>query len=171
MNRLTSQLTLATAAIVFLGGTAYGVKLLIAPADTAPKGPTCERRTVAAGQNVTTNLVKVNVFNASQRSGLANRVTINLQRRGFLSGKIGNNTGGIDSKTLTIVTTDRNNPQVKLVAGQFKNKVLYAAPKQTLGSGVTLVVGDDYKGLAKGAPRSIKADRTMKFCLPIAPID
>lgn len=171
MNRMTSQLTLAAAMVVFLGGSAYGVKLLTAPADTGPQGPTCEPRTVKAGEELTPNLIKVNVFNASQRSGLANRVNINLQRKGFLGGKIGNDTGGIKTNTVTIVTTDKRNPQVQLVSKQFKDKVLYAGPKQTLSSGVTVVVGDDYKGLVAKAPRSVKSDRTLHFCLPIVGIE
>jgi len=170
MNKLTSQLTLAATVVVFLGGTAYGVKLLTAPADTDPKGPTCEPRTVKSGENVTPNLIKVNVFNASERSGLANRVNINLQRKGFLGGKIGNNTGGIETKTVTIVTSDKRKPQVQLVSKQFKDKVLYAAPKQKLWTGVTIVVGDDYKGLVDKGTRSVKSDRTLKFCLPIVSV-
>lgn len=170
MNRSTAQITLAAAVVVFLGSTAYGVKLVTAPADTTAAGPTCETRTIKTGESVTPNLVKVNVFNASQRSGLANRVNINLQRRGFLGGNIGNDTGGISTKTLTIITSDRADPQVKLVAGQFKDKVLYAAPKDALADGVTIVVGDDYKGLASKVTRSVKSDRALQFCLPIVPV-
>ena len=170
MNRPTAQLTLAVVVVVFLGSTAYGVKLVTAPAETTAAGPTCETRTVKTGEDVTPNLVKVNVFNASQRSGLANRVNINLQRRGFLGGIIGNDTGGISTKTITIVTSDRNSPQVKLVAAQFKNKAQYAAPKSKLAGGVTIVVGDDYAGLGKKSGRSVKSDRTLQFCLPIVPL-
>jgi hypothetical protein len=170
MSRLRTQLTLAAAAILFFGGTAYGVKLVTAPTGKGPEGPTCEARTVKKGEAVTPNLVKVNVFNASQRSGLANRVNINLQRKGFLGGNIGNSTGGITTKTVTIVTTDKNNPKVRLVARQFKNKVHFAAPKETLSSGVTVVVGDDYNGLLKMSSRAVKSDRTLQFCLPIVPI-
>ena len=170
MNRLRAQLTLAAAAVVFLGSTAYGVKLVTAPADTTASGPTCDPRTVKAGEDVTPNLIKVNVFNASQRSGLANRVNIDLQRRGFLGGKIGNDTGGIATKRITIITSDPKSPQVKLVADQFKDKVRYAAPKSKLAGGVTLVVGDDYAGLGKKSARSVKSDRTLQFCLPLVPI-
>lgn len=170
MNKLRTQLTLAAAVVLFLGGTAYGVKLATAPADTASTGPTCEARTVKSGENVTPNLIKVNVFNSSQRSGLANRVNINLQRKGFLGGKIGNSTGGITTRTVTIVTTDKNSPTVQLVARQFKDEVKFAGPKETLAGGVTVVVGDDYNGLKKKASRAVKSDRSLDFCLPIVPL-
>lgn len=170
MNRLKARGALAAAVVLFLGGTAYGVKLMTAPATSTSTAPTCDSRTVKTGENVTPNLIKVNIYNDGQRSGLANRVNINLQRKGFLGGNIGNTTGGITTKTVTIVTTDRDDPQVKLVAAQFKDKVAYAAPRAPLSSGVTLVVGDDYSGLIAKSPRAMKSDRNLEFCLPIVPL-
>ncbi len=171
MNRLRAQLTMVAAVILFFGGTAYGVKLLTRPADTSGNGPTCDARTVAAGQNLTTNLIKVNVFNASQRSGLANKVNIALQRKGFLGGRIGNSTSGITTKKVVIVTSDKTDPQVKLLAAQFKDKPDYVAPKSDDGTDMTVVVGDDYRGLVKKAPRSVKSDRRLDFCLPIVTVN
>lgn len=171
MSRLKTQLTMATAAVLFLGGTAYGVKLLTAAVSDTADAPTCEARTVTAGGEVTTNLIKVNVFNASQRSGLANRVTINLQRNGFLAGQIGNSTGGITTKRVAIVTTDSKDPRIQLVAQQFKDKVSFEAPRDALSSGVTVIVGDDYSGLKKKATRAVKSDRTLEFCLPTVTVN
>lgn len=171
MRRTAAQLTMVAAVIVFLGGTLFGFKMLTKPVDTTSNAPTCDTHTVSPGENVTPNLVKVNVFNASQRSGLANKVNIALQRVGFLGGRIGNSTSGITTKTVTIVTADKNDPQVKLLAAQFKDKPSYEAPKTTGEDGVTIVVGDDYKGLAEKPPRSVKADRNLTFCLPIVTVN
>lgn len=170
MSKSRTQLILGVVTVVFFGGLAFGVKLLTAPVDTAADGPTCENRTIAVGEKVTTNLVKVNIYNASDRSGLANRVNINLQRKGFLGGKIGNNDWKVTTKTVTILTADRDDPQVKLVAGQFKDKVQYADPPAALGGGVTLLVGNDYKGLKGKAVREVESDRALQFCLPLVPI-
>ena len=41
-------------------------------------------RTIAEGEVLSSNLLMVHVYNASKRAGLANRVKINLERRGFL---------------------------------------------------------------------------------------
>ncbi|MEO6471800.1 MAG: LytR C-terminal domain-containing protein, partial [Aeromicrobium sp.] len=124
ISRAKAQITMAAAAVIFLGGTAYGAQLLTAKSDPAADGPTCEPRTVKAGEDVTSNLVTVNVYNASQRSGLANRVNINLQRNGFLGGHIGNADDVLDKdvqgNAVAIVTADKDDPQVKLVAEQFK---------------------------------------------------
>ena len=174
MNRLRTQLVLVAAAIIFFGGTAYGMKLLTKPANPTSDAPTCDARTVNSGDDLTTNLITVNVYNASQVSGRANRVNINLQRNGFLGGQAGNAndilTGNAPSNTVVIVTADKNDPQVKLVAAQFKDKVTYAAPQKDLAKGVSIVVGDNYDGLAKKPPRSVKSDRTLNFCLPIVTV-
>lgn len=170
-HQLRAQLTIAAAVIFFIGATAFGFNLLTKSADTTSDAPTCEARTVSAGQDVTTNLIKVNVFNASERSGLASKVNIALQRNGFLGGRIGNSTGGITTKTVAIVTKDKDDPQVKLLAEQFKDTAEYAAPTPTTGSDLTVVVGDDYKGLAKDAPRSVKSDRRLDFCLPLVAVN
>lgn len=171
MNRATAQLTLAVSVIVFFGGALFGFKMLTKPADTTSNAPTCDSRTVSSGEDVTTNLIKVNVYNASSRSGLANKVNIALQRNGFLGGSIGNSTSGITTKKVAIITADESNPQVKLLAEQFKDKPEYVTPKSASTDGVTIVVGDDYSGLAKKPPRSIKSDRTLQFCLPIVTVN
>jgi hypothetical protein len=36
---------------------------------------------------------------------------------------------------------------------------------------MTVVVGDDYSGLLKKAPRSMKSDRRLNFCLPIVTVN
>lgn len=168
-----AHLTLVMAVIVFFGGSLFGAKLLSAKTDST-SGPTCESRTIEAGENVTTNLVSVDIYNSSQRSGLANRVSINLQRNGFLAGKIGNAKdvvpAGQDVKKVAIVTADKNDPRVKLVAKQFEQKVTFIAPNKDLGSDVTVVVGDGYSKLTPKSARKIKSDRTLEFCLPLVPV-
>ncbi|MCW2800761.1 MAG: hypothetical protein JWQ70_2233 [Aeromicrobium sp.] len=163
---MTRGVVLTLAAVLFLGGLVTGVKLLTASADTATQAPTCEDRTVKQGDNLTSNLVTVNVFNASRRAGLANRVTINLQRNGFLGGQIGNNTSATKPSRVAILTDDRNDPRVKLVAAQFRDKVSYEKPDITVDSGVTVIVGDDYSGLQKKAMSKIAAGETVTMCVP-----
>lgn len=157
---------LTAAAVLFLGGLATGVKLLTASADTAPASASCEDRTIESGQKLTSNLVTVNVFNASRRAGLANRVDINLQRNGFLGGQIGNNTSATKPRRVAILTDDRRDPQVRLVAAQFRDKVAYAKPDITVDSGVIVIVGDDYTGLDKKAEASLTAREPVTLCVP-----
>lgn len=165
MNPARSGVTIFATVIVFVLGLFVGFKLLTASADTLVEAPTCDSRTVAKGEKLTSNLVTVNVYNASQRSGLANRVSINLQRRGFLAGTIANSTSEIEPDVVAILTTDRKDPRVKLVAEQFKD-VEYHEPDITAPDGVTVIVGDGYKDLVK-AGTEVESDREITACVPI----
>jgi hypothetical protein len=157
---------LVAAVLVFVLGSFFGFRLLTADADTGDEGPTCDTRTVRAGEDLTSNLVAVDVYNASQRAGLANRVSINLQRRGFLAGKIGNSTSKVEPKRAVILTADRRDPRVALVARQLGPKVQYAEPDVPTTDNVVVIVGDDYKGLAK-APTKLRATSAVTVCVPI----
>lgn len=161
------NLTLIGSAVVFVIGLFAGFQMLIAKPAEPPPPPTCDNKTVAAGGKLTSNLVTVNVFNASKRSGLANRANINLQRNGFLGGEIGNDASAAKPAPVTILTNDPTDPRVKLVAAQFKDKVAYAAPDITVKQGVVIVVGDDFTALKSEPPTSIVADKEVTTCVPI----
>lgn len=162
-----ARIALLTAAVLlFVGGTALGVKLTIAAPETRETTPSCETTIVKAGEKLTPNLVTVNVFNSSRTAGLANRVLINLQRRGFLGGEIGNSTSAAKVSSVTILTNDPKDPQVVLIAAQFKGKVAYAEPDVTTDSGISILVGKNYAGLKKKAAESVTASRDVSVCLP-----
>ncbi|MEO6605346.1 MAG: LytR C-terminal domain-containing protein [Aeromicrobium sp.] len=161
------NLTLIGSAVVFVIGLFAGFQMLIAKPAEPPPPPTCEDKTIAAGGKLTTNLVTVNVFNASSRSGLANRVNINLQRNGFLGGEIGNDVSAAKPAPVTILTNDQNDPRVKLVAAQFKNKVAYAVPDIAVKEGVVIVIGDNFTNLKSEPPHSIVASTDVTTCVPI----
>lgn len=163
--RTAATLLVATAVLVV--GLVLGFRLLTRSADTAVATPTCTNRTVDKGEELTSNLVTVNVYNDSNRSGLANRVEIDMQRKGFLGGTIANSTSSAHPKGVAILTDDRTDPRVRLVAAQFNNRVKYAKPDIAVEEGVAIVVGDDYTRLKKKASRSIKADRPVTVCVPI----
>ena len=157
--------TIFMSIVILVVGVFVGIKLLTASADTFDAAPTCEDRTIDKGGKLTSNLVTVNVYNASQRAGLANRVAINLQRRGFLSGTVANSASEVKPGTAAILTSDRDDPRVKLVAEQFDG-VEFAEPDVNVPDGVTVIVGDDYQDLAKGAPRELESDRPVTVCVP-----
>lgn len=163
-------LTLGVSAIIFVFGGLTGFRLLTTSADTADPAPTCTNKTIGKGEVLNSNVVKVNVFNASQRSGLANRVTINLQTNGFLGGMIGNSESAQKPSRVVILTNDRQDPRVRLVAQQFRDKVGYAKPDITVEDGVIVIVGDDYQGLRSKAPTKITSDREITVCVPTVPL-
>lgn len=164
-------LTLAVAAVVFVFGGLTGVRLLTAgTGDEAVAGPTCTDSVIAAGDPLDSNVVTVNVFNSSARSGLANRALINLQANGFLGGQIGNSTSATKPRRVAILTDDPEDPRVRLVAEQFRDKVEYAAADIPVDGGVTVVIGDDYRGLRSSSETTITTDRDIQVCIPVVPL-
>lgn len=164
-------LTLTVAAAIFLIGGVAGFNLLTSgTGDAVEATATCTREVVAAGSPLDSNVVRVNVFNASARSGLANRALIDLQANGFLGGQIGNSTSATEPNRVAILTDDPTDPRVALVAAQFRDKVEYAPADISTEDGVIVVVGDNYRGLKSGATTSVKADRSLDVCAPVVPI-
>ena len=161
--------TVFVSIVLFVVGLVVGFKLLTASADTFDAAPTCESRTIAEGEKLTSDLVTVNVYNASQRAGLANRVGINLQRRGFLAGTVANSTSEVQPDAVAILTDDRDDPRVKLVAQQFED-VEFSEPDIKIADGVTVIVGDAYEELVK-APRDIETDREISVCVPSVDVE
>ncbi|MET0449982.1 MAG: LytR C-terminal domain-containing protein [Aeromicrobium sp.] len=169
MRRGARALTMVVAAAVFVVGTIVGVRLLTASTGEAAVAETCTSSVVASGSDLNSNVVTVNVFNASTRSGLANRVLINLQANGFLGGQIGNSTSAAKPRRVAILTDDKQDPRVKLVASQFRDKVEYAPADIQVEDGVIVIIGDDYRGLVKEPVTTIKTDRDIPVCVPVIP--
>ena len=162
--------TLAAAVAVFLIGGFVGVRLLTAKTDEVVATETCRSSVVKAGTELNSNVVTVNVFNASARSGLANRALINLQANGFLGGQIGNSQSATKPKRVAILTDDPDDPRVKLVAAQFKDEVEYAPADIQVEDGIIVVVGDDYRGLKTEPATTITTDRDIPVCTPVIPL-
>ncbi len=170
MTSVFRALILLAAAVILVFGGITGFRLLTSSADTADPAPTCKNKTIPKGGDLDSNVVKVNVFNASKRSGLANRVTINLQTKGFLGGTIGNSESAAKPRHVAILTADRKDPRVRLVAKQFRDHVTYVKPDISVGSGVSVVVGDDYNGLRSKSSTTIATDRNITVCMPTVPL-
>ncbi len=168
MKRTTNLVATVAAIGLFLGGGLLGWNLLTAKADTVAE-PTCTERRVETGEALTPNLVQVNVLNASGRGGLANRVSINLQRYGFIEGGIENSESQIPVDHVAIFTDDPEDPMVQLVALQFQVAPQIVAPDVPIDSvGVTVVVGPSYTDLNPAPPTEIAASRALDVCVPLA---
>jgi len=148
--------------VVFVGGLYGGWRLL-----TNPPGAydvyACTSQTVRAGDQLPASLVMVDVFNGGETEGLAGRVSTALQARGFRPGAIANSSSSVKPAAATILTTDRSDPRVQLVARQFA-KVEYREPDIALGSGVTVLIGDDFTTLKAAGPTSITATSDVTVC-------
>ncbi len=171
MNRssLTGPLTFLGAIALLVIGTLVGLRLLTASADIEVL-ETCEERTVEPGEAVTPALVPVDVFNASQRAGLANRVSINLQRRGFLPGQVGNSPMEVESDGVTIVTETPEDPRVRLLAAQFGDVEFVPPAGSDSSENIVVIVGNDTnQDLVDDATSEVEAEEPVSVCLPVAP--
>lgn len=166
MSRLT---TLLVAAAVFVICGFTGLRLLTAGTGKVEADTSCQPSVVASGTTLDSNVIVINVFNASSRAGLANRALIDLQTNGFRGGQIGNSTSATKPSRVAILTNDPADPQVKLLARQFRDKVQYAKPDLTVEEGITVIVGQKYRGLKKSPKTSLRTDRDIKICTPATP--
>lgn len=168
MSTATRLLTLTVAAVVFVIGGIVGVRMLTARAgDPVEAAPTCTDEVIRAGQPIDSNVVTVNVFNASSRAGLANRALIDLQKNGFRGGRIGNSASATKPRRVAILTSTPDDPRVALVAAQFRDRVEYAAPDIDVEDGIVVVVGDDYRGLKRETTTSTTSTVDTTVCVPV----
>lgn len=158
--------------VVLLGimalGTVVGWRAVSAPVpgvteETPSAGPSC-RQAVSAGDVVRTGDVTVSVFNAGNRSGLADQTLGELTARGFIAGDVGNAPGAVsDVRFVRVLAPSRNDPAALLVARQFGRQTLVQQTDEDLGPGVDVIVGDRFAGLVK-APRRITAQTDGSGC-------
>ncbi|MGJ9412852.1 LytR C-terminal domain-containing protein [Aeromicrobium sp. CF4.19] len=164
--KVPTAAVLVVCVVMLVGGALVGFRLLTASADIEA-APTCEDRVFAEGEALTPAFVTVDVYNASRRAGLANRVSINLQRRGFLPGEIGNSDIEVESSGVTIVTDDPEDARVRLVASQF-GTVDYVEPTTPSDGDIIVVTGDDTnQDLADDGADEVTAESEISMCVPI----
>ena len=119
---------------------------------------------LSKGDLVRTNDVTVSVFNAGTRSGLAGRTQEELLARGFLPGDLGNSPDDVGSvRRVAVLAADKDDPAAMLVALQFGRDTKVRRYADDLGSGVAVVVGDGFDGLAP-APRRMRAQADGSGC-------
>jgi hypothetical protein len=153
----------ALAVVVLIAGWFIGWRLLRGGGSMDEYVPTCKTQTVKAGEDLASNLVTVDVYNASDRGGLANTVSTALQARGFRQGAVANSPSQIKPLTVTVLALNESDPRVQLVAQQF-DKVDLREPDFSTSSGVAVLVGPDFEGLKDDAPTTIKAASEVSVC-------
>lgn len=173
MNRTRSTITLSVLVVMLVVGTFVGFKLLTADAPSlaaASDGPTCEPRTIKSGTKLGAGQITVNIYNASTSSGLATRTLSDLEKHGFRPGQLGNAPKSVKHVGNVVITTDDgSSAAVRLVRKQFQGKVKIRKPKEKLESGVTVILGKNFKGLKKKAPKRVTAKNATEVCVLVEP--
>jgi hypothetical protein len=162
---LKSALTLVTLLALLLGAGFWGWQAFTEPLPTAEEPPVCEDTKMPAGAEVRPQQVTVSVYNASDRNGLAGFTMELLVSEEFGQGESGNAPRGTDVPTAEIWAEDPDGPAAVLVQSYFGRAVVIREPPATLGPGVVVIVGEDFKRLRKGRD-SIVADEDASVCVP-----
>lgn len=172
---LTSAVTMLALIGLLVLGTVWGWNSLFAPLpEDALSGeepaPTCDTQRVEAGGKLRSDQVRVSVFNAGGRSGLAGETIDALVERGFLPGDVGNAPSNLEVPKVQVWSTVKGDPQARLVARQFGRSVKVRFSDEDLGPGVDVIVGDRYRSLAP-APTSLRVQEPLEFCVSMLPTD
>ena len=108
--------------------------------------------------------VKVSVYNAGSRSGLADQTLSQLVDRGFARGEAGNAPAELESVLVVrVLSPAKGDPTAQLVARQFGANTAVQTVEDGLGPGVEVIVGDNFRGLVD-APTRIKGERARPGC-------
>jgi hypothetical protein len=166
--RLLSVATLTALVVLLVVGAVVGWHSLTAPVDPEDPEPTpsasgCVRE-FAKGDRVAASRVRVSVYNAGNRTGLAATVRNRLEARGFLPGEARNAPARYrDVRVVRVLAPSVRDPAARLVALQFGQKTFVQRTGVELGPGVEVVVGNNFVGLVD-APRELTATRPGSGC-------
>lgn len=151
-----TPITLSVLVVILIGAAYYGWQSVVAPPDDSlgdsaqgtPTAPTCKKVTeVRKEKRIHASDVLVNVYNAGTIPGLATTTLAALEGEGFRAGVADNAPAGATATNVTILTTSRQSPAVRLLAQQFGGKVAYADAVADDRPGIDVVVGDEFQSV------------------------
>ncbi|GAA4702583.1 LytR C-terminal domain-containing protein [Nocardioides conyzicola] len=159
---MRTALTLVALGVLLVLAALWGWNAAMKPLPAKVDSAVCVDTDVAAGEKVYPQQVTVSVYNAGRREGLAGRTMQLLTDEGFAKGNAGN-AASAKVSTIAIWTTTPKNPDVRLVASYFDHPKIER--RDGPGAGVTVIVGDGFKTLAKGAGAA-RAASDATICSP-----
>jgi hypothetical protein len=174
-RQIISAVTMLVLVGILVLGAVWGWRSLFAElpgTEATAEEPTeeCTVEEVDAGEKLRSKQVRVSVFNAGTRAGLAGQTLDALMNRGFLAGDIGNAPADTDIRRVQVWSNVENDPAARLVARQFGKNVKIRYVEEVPGRGVNVVVGNGFESLRK-APRAIAVKTSREVCVPLDPAD
>lgn len=157
-----SAATLTALVTIIVAGAVWGWQAVTEPLPASEEPPSCTDVRVDAGDRVRPGQVTVSVFNASSRAGLAGSTLEGLVKAGFDEGEEGNAPTGTRVTRAEIWVDDAGDVQgpaaVLLRSWLGRGTVVRQGPQ--LGSGVTVVVGEEFPALKKGKRFAVAVEDT-----------
>ncbi len=169
-RHLTTAITMVVLVGILVLGAVVGFNSLFAPlpgreaTPAAEPSPSCSETPPKKGQRLRSRQVRVNVFNAGTRGGLAGGTVDAFRARGFRGGEIGNAPEGTKVKRVQVWIQKGEEDAGRLVARQIGKKARAMTGKPDLAPGVDVVVGNNFRSLVK-APRSIAVKTPQIVCV------
>lgn len=164
---LRSAITLIALTALLVGMAVWGFSQATAPFPSATsedgQETTCENLRVK--NRLWRSEVQVSVFNASNRSGLANDSLDRLRQLGFVAGNVGNAPDGTQVRRVEVWARSESDASARLVSASFRPAAKIVAKETLEGPGVNVVVGQAYRGPRAQAPRFVKLDEPVETCL------
>ena len=159
---------------VLLGAAYYGWNTIVNPDDDNKadksddaKQTTCKHQTVIRkGQQIQSNQVTVNVYNAGNRSGLAGETLNLLVAKGFKRGVADNAPEDITTwgNASVVLAGGAGEPTSRLVHNQFLGLVKYVDGPE-LARGVDVIVGDNFRGVKPDSQTFVRVNRKVETCV------
>lgn len=169
-REVTTAVTMLVLCGIVAFGALWGWRSLFAnvDSDVAAAGPgRCAADRLRPGDRLLSTQVRVSIFNAGTRSGLADTIAAALRERGFQVGDVDNAPSDSRVDRVQVRSTERNDVAARLVAKQFGAQMPVRRSEQNLGRGVDVVVGDRFGQLAP-APQFVTVGTAQRVCLPAA---
>ena len=164
IGHLRTLLTLGVLGVLVLVGLTWGWSAVTAPFPKSAPQRVCVSTKVRPGERVSAPKVTVSVYNASQRSGLAEATLSAFENQGFGAGNVGNAPKGTVVPFAQVWTTHPQNPAVLLVVSRLGPQA-HVVTKHLNGPGVVVVVGNAFQRLVAGRS-SVKVTSTATICSP-----
>lgn len=159
-----TMLTLSVLGVLLLLGVTWGWSAMTEPFPQTTASKPCNPTPYQRGQRVSPPLVMVNVYNASERVGLAERTMSEFEDQGFGPGTVGNAPKGTTVHYAQVWAKNPDRPDVRLVASRLGKSipVLKRAGGQ---DGVVVIVGAKFEKLIRGRP-SVRVTTDVTLCSP-----
>lgn len=166
-----TPVTLLVLLLVLLGAAFYGWRSVVASttsgnttsSPTVGQQPCTKHKQIRKGQRIFAADIVVNVYNAGSIPGLAAATSIRLTDQGFRPGVIADAPRRISAKNVTILSNTRRSPEVRLVAKQFKGRVVIR--KDDLGAGIDVILGDKFQAVDRQAKPFLVVRKTLRTCV------
>jgi len=159
-----TMLTLSVLGVLLLLGITWGWSAMTEPFPQTTASKPCNLTHYEQGQRISPPLVMVNVYNASERVGLAERTMSEFEDQGFGPGSVGNAPKGTKVHYAQVWSKNPTRPDVKLVASRLGHDIRVVR-KAGGTEGVMVVVGERFNKLVRGRP-SVPITGAVTICSP-----